>query len=85
MSTDRIHRSLLQQYKQVNVWAVRGPKKRQKRPRIVEMQPLSEVRLHSFEVKKETNKQNKTKIRPQQEKYAGESYKTKKTILQLWA
>ena len=49
------------------------------------MQPLSEVRLHSFEVKKETNKQNKTKIRPQQEKYAGESYKTKKTILQLWA
>ena len=27
----------------------------------VERRPLSEVRLHSFEIKKETNKQNKTK------------------------
>ena len=48
----------------------------------VERRPLSEVRLHSFEIKKETNKQNKTK-RHNKKQYADESYKTKKTILQL--
>ena len=49
----------------------------------VERRPLSEVRLHSFEIKKETNKQNKTKRDNNKRQYADESYKTKKTILQL--
>ena len=60
-----------------------GTKKGQKWPCIVERRPLSEVRLHSFEIKKETNKQNKTKSDKNKKQYAGESYKTKKTILQL--
>ena len=49
----------------------------------VERRPLSEVRLHSFEIKKETNKQKQNKKGQQQKQYADESYKTKKTILQL--
>ena len=81
MSTDSLRRSLLNDLNRSECMSCLPGQKGTKMAN-GERRPLSEVRLHSFEIKKETNKQNKTK-RHNKKQYADESYKTKKTILQL--